>query len=194
MATVRSGIGDQVTDGSSEGLWMGSGVRSSTRTILLCSDWICRQTSAAGSPIPLPTDSTETGSEIYVHKSSFCRRSRDLYQAPISYAAKPKADKRDWLYVRAEVSERRLGISSIHLPCEVIRDYFYVSTRGQRWEHLTSLYEVLRITSAASLAELRVAFRLRQLELCAAGASNHDRAPLERAFNILAQPELRACY
>jgi hypothetical protein len=52
----------------------------------------------------------------------------------------------------------------------------------------------MRITPTASLAELRVAFSLRQLELRAAGASNRDSATLERAFNILAQPELRACY
>jgi len=143
---------------------------------------------------PLPTDSAEVGSEIYVHKTSFSGRSRDLYQAPIRYAAQPKADKRDRLYVRAEVSKGGMGISWIHLPCEVIRDYFYVSTRRQRWERQTSLYDVLRITSTASLAELRVAFRLRQLELRATATSNRGSATLERAFNILAQPELRASY
>ena len=143
---------------------------------------------------PLPTDSAETGSEVYVHKLSLSRRSRDLYQAPISYATQPKADKRDRLYVRAEVPKVGLGICSIHLPCEVIRDYFYVSTRGQRRERQTSLYDVLRITPTASLAELRVALKLRQLELRAAGASNRNSATFERAFNILAQPELRACY
>ena len=143
---------------------------------------------------PLPTDSAETGSEIYVHKSSFSRRSRDLYQAPISYAGKPKADKRDRLYVRVEISKGGLDVCSIHLPCEAIRDYFYVSTRRQRWEHQTSLYDLLRITPTASIAELRVAFRLRQLEVRAAVTRNRDSATLERAFNILAQPELRACY
>jgi curved DNA-binding protein CbpA len=143
---------------------------------------------------PLPTDSAETGSEVYVHKTSLSGRSRDLYQAPISYATQPKADKRDRFYVRAEVSKGGLGICSIHLPCEVIRDYFYVSARGQRRECQTSLYDVLRITPAASLAELRVAFRLRQLELRASATRNGDSATLERAFNILAQPELRACY
>jgi hypothetical protein len=143
---------------------------------------------------PLPTGSAGAGSEIYVHKTSFSGRTRDLYQAPISYAAQPKADKRDRLYVRAEVSQGGLGISCIHLPCEVVRDYFYGSTRRQRWERQTSLYDVLRITSTASLAELRVAFSLRQLEFRAAATSNCDSATLERAFNILAQPELRACY
>jgi curved DNA-binding protein CbpA len=143
---------------------------------------------------PVPSDSAEAGAEIYIRKSPSSRLGRDLYQAPISYAAQPKADKRDRLYVRAEVSKGGLGISSIHLPCEVIRDYFYVSTRRQRWERQTSLYDVLRITSTASLAELRVAFRLRQLEHRAAATPGRERATLERAFNILAQPELRACY
>ncbi|MGD0310698.1 MAG: hypothetical protein ABSC02_15600, partial [Acidobacteriota bacterium] len=76
----------------------------------------------------------------------------------------------------------------------MIRDYFYVSTRRQLWERQTSLYDVLRITSTASLAELRVAFSLRQLEIRAAGTSSRDNATLERAFNILAQTDLRACY
>jgi curved DNA-binding protein CbpA len=143
---------------------------------------------------PLPTDSAETGSEIYVHKTSLSGRRRDLYQAPISYATQPKADKRDRPYVRAEVSQCGLGIGSIHLPCEVIRGYFYVSTRGQRQERQTSLYDDLLINPSASLAELRVAFRLRQLELRASATRNGDSAALERAFNILAQPELRACY
>jgi hypothetical protein len=80
------------------------------------------------------------------------------------------------------------------LPCELIRDYFYVSTRRQRWERQTSLYDVLRITSTASLAELRIAFELRRLELRAAASRNGDTVIRERAFNILAQPELRACY
>jgi hypothetical protein len=143
---------------------------------------------------PVASVSAGGGTEIYIRKTSSSGRSRDLYQAPISYAAKPKADKRERLYVRAEVPTSRLGISSIHLPCEVVRDHFYVATRRQPWERQTSLYDAMRITPTASLAELRVAFRLRQLELRAAGASNRDSATLERAFNILAQPDLRACY
>jgi hypothetical protein len=143
---------------------------------------------------PLPIDSAEARTEIYIRRPSSSLRNRDLYQAPISSAAQPKADKRERLYVRAEVCASRLGISSIHLPCEVVRDYFYVATRHQPRERQSSLYDVLRITPTASLAELRVAFHLRQLELRAASASNRDSATLERAFNILAQPELRACY
>ena len=143
---------------------------------------------------PVPVVSTEAGTEIYVRKPSTPAGSRDLYQAPISYAAKPKSDKRDRLYVRAEVRPGGLGISSIHLPCGLVRGYFYVAERQLQWECQRSLYEVLRMIPSASLAELRIAFRLRQLELRTTGASNGVAATLERAFNILAQPELRACY
>ena len=110
------------------------------------------------------------------------------------YAAEPKADNRGQLYVRVEVSAGSLGISSIHVPCGVVRDYFYSPARGEPWMHQRSFYEVLRIIPAASPAELRLAFRLRQSELLAAGVSKRDLATLERAFNILANPELRPCY
>jgi len=143
---------------------------------------------------PLAVDSASAGTEIYVRKPSSSARASDLYQAPIRYAAQPKADKRGQLYVRTEVSYGRLGISSVHLPCGVLRDYFYVANRRQAWECQPSLYDILRTTPAATLAELRLAFKLRQLELRASGASYYDNAAVERAFNILAQPELRACY
>src|SRR5437667_11874674 len=143
---------------------------------------------------PLAIDRAGTGTELYIRKASPSGRSRDLYQAPMCYAAQPKADKRDKPYVRAEVSAGHLGICSIHLPCEALRDYFYVANRNQPWERQTSLYETLRINTTASLAELRLAFKLRRLELRAAGASKREHDAVERAFNILAQPELRACY
>jgi len=142
---------------------------------------------------PMAIDSPGARTEICILKAPSVGGDHDLYQAPISYAGQPKADKRGRLYVRVEVSRGRLGISSIHLPCDVVRDYFYSPARGEPWMHQPSFYDVLRITPSASLAELRLAFRLRQLELRAGGATKRDNATLERAFNILAQPELRCC-
>jgi hypothetical protein len=52
----------------------------------------------------------------------------------------------------------------------------------------------LRISQNASPAELRVAYKLRELELTSSGSLRTEHLALERAFNILAQPELRACY
>ena len=143
---------------------------------------------------PLALDSPGARTEICIRKAPSASGDHDLYQAPISYAGQPKADKRGQLYARVEVSTVSLGISSIHLPCDVVRDHFYSPARGEPWTHQPSFYDILRITPSASLAELRLAFRLRQLELRAGGESKRHYATLERAFNILAQPELRSCY
>ena len=43
-------------------------------------------------------------------------------------------------------------------------------------------------------SELRVAFKLRDLELQTPGVRRSQRVALERAFNIVGQPKLRACY
>src|SRR5438128_7573030 len=76
---------------------------------------------------PVMLDSADVGTEIYIRKTSPSARSRDVYQGHIGYAAQPKNDKRDQLYVRAEVPQGRLSISALYFPCEVLRDYFYVA-------------------------------------------------------------------
>ena len=123
-----------------------------------------------------------------------CTRNRCLYQVPIGYVSHPKQDKRNQHYVSAEVRRGSLGIGTIFLPCEVLREYFYRLPRtADRVDHPT-LYEVLRIPGSASPSELRVAFKLRDLELRTTGVRRGERVALERAFNVVGQPELRACY
>ena len=56
------------------------------------------------------------------------------------------------------------------------------------------MYEFLRVKPNASSTELRIGFRMRALELRAAYACTKDIAAIERAFNILARPDLRAYY
>ena len=143
---------------------------------------------------PIAFASPDARTEIYIHKNSASSRIRDVYQVPIGYAAQPKNDKREHLYVRAEIPHGNLGISALHFPCEVLRDYFYIANRHQPWDLQSTLYETLRIPSTASSAELRLAFKLRELEVRAEGAPKASFTAIERAFNILAQPELRACY
>jgi hypothetical protein len=72
-----------------------------------------------------------------------------------------------------------------------LRDYFYRLPSATGKNIQTTFYEILRIPANASPAELRVVFKLHMLEV--AGARSEQLA-LERAFNILGQPELRACY
>jgi hypothetical protein len=140
------------------------------------------------------TDSADASGEIYVRRATPSARNEDIYQARICCASQPKPDSRGQQYVRAEVTQGRFGISGLHLPCGVLRDYFYVADRHRTWDRQAPLYEILRVSSSASPTELRLAFRLRQLELNAEHAPKPHFSTLERAFNILAQPDLRACY
>jgi hypothetical protein len=143
---------------------------------------------------PLPNSSTATG-EILVSKNSLTGGSgRDVYQAPIGYVTQPKKDKRDEFFVATEVQPGNLGISSMFLPCKALREYFYripekVGSTGRR-----TLYDVLQVPCTASPGELRVAFRLRQLELEVNHCPRSEYVLQERAFNLLGDPGLRACY
>ncbi len=101
--------------------------------------------------------------------------SRYIYQAPIGYVSQPKQDKRNQYFVSAEVRGGSLAIRTGFLPCEVLREYFYrLPPTADRIDHPT-LYEVLRIPASASPSELRIAFKLRDLELQTAGAARSQR-------------------
>jgi hypothetical protein len=143
---------------------------------------------------PLEHEATDAGTQIYIRKTHPEERRWDVFQAGIGYTAQPRKDKRNNLFVSAEVPDSQLGISAISLRCEALRDYFYVGNCRRGWDRQSSFYELLRVNPKASPTELRLAFKLRTLELSTAHASTGDLRALNRAFNILARPELRACY
>ena len=142
----------------------------------------------------LEIEAADLNTEIYIRKTYPGVKRRDLFQTRIGYASQPRKNKRNNLFVSAEVLNPRLGISAIYLPTEALRDYFYVGNRHRAWDRQPYLYELLRVNRNASPAELRLAFKLRTLELRTAQAPRSNLTPLERAFNILARSELRACY
>lgn len=142
---------------------------------------------------PLPSEGCGIRTEILVRRGPNSRR-KDLYQAPIGYVVRPKEDRRGQSYSLAEVRRGSIGISAVRLNCDIIRDYFYVAAFSRRAKEQTNFYEVLKTTQTASLAELRLAYKIRDLELRAAQADLLELKLAERAFNILAEPELRACY
>ncbi len=149
----------------------------------------------AGDEIAAPLGGAEpVGTELYVRKTAGSRSLRDLYQAPVGYVTQPREDKRKELFVTAEVRGSRLGIAAVHIPCPAVRDYFYTADRHRDWGTQRPLYEVVGMPPAADPAELRLSFRIRQMELQARAATPTSHRELERAYNILAQPELRACY
>lgn len=123
------------------------------------------------------------------------RTARDcLYQTLIGYVARPKTNRLQHLFASAAVSDSRLGLTCLHLPCAAIKSYFYSGNRGRDTASQASLYDLLRVRSNASPKELRLAWKLRELELLSIGAPSAHRAALTRVFNILSVPELRACY
>src|SRR5271166_2610843 len=164
------------------------------QTKLLLSRFLAKSV-AVGDEITFPIPAPDAvGSEILVTKNATPGPSRYIYHAPIGYVSRPKQDKRNEYFVSAEVRVGSLGISTVFLPCEALREYFYrLPHTADSVDHPT-LYEVLRIPASASPPELRVAFKLRDLELRTAGAPHRERVALERAFNIVGHPELRACY
>ncbi|MGH9353253.1 MAG: hypothetical protein ACRD2G_14020, partial [Terriglobia bacterium] len=149
----------------------------------------------AGDEILAPLGSSESaGTEIYVRKIPGSRPLHDLYQAPVGHVTQPKEDKRKELFVTAQVRGGRLGIKAVHIPCSAMRDYFYVADRHRGWEKQRSLFDVVGMPPSAGPAELRLSFKVRQMELQACGAASKAKQDLERAYNVLAQPEVRACY
>lgn len=142
---------------------------------------------------PLPNEGSDVRTEILIRKAPNSKV-RAVYLAPISYVTKPKEDRRGQLYSLAEVRGRAVGISAVRLSCDVIRDYFYVTRTSRRGHEQRNFYQILKTTPIASLAELRLAYKLRDLELRATRANPSELKAIERALNILAEPELRACY
>jgi len=93
--------------------------------------------------VPASTGTTTADAEVYIRKPSL-RRS-DVYQVKAGYAALPKLDKREEPFVRVQVAEGQLGINAIHIPCPVIRDYFFAANRRASWPSQPTFYYVLRL-------------------------------------------------
>jgi hypothetical protein len=144
--------------------------------------------------VPANFASADAATEVYVRAVAPRDQRRDCFLAEVGYITRPRKDKRNDLFVSAAVCGRYLGISVIHIRCDLVRDYFYVGNRQCDWDRQPSLYELLRVDPKVSPTDLRLAFRVRDLELRTIRAPVHDIRSLERAFNILAFPELRDCY
>jgi hypothetical protein len=142
---------------------------------------------------PIPPGNV-AGAEIMLMKGDFPGAQRCIYLVPIEHATQPKLDKRDQSFVSVQVRSGTMGISSVFLPCETVREYFYGLGDSKNGPVCASLYQTLRIGPSASPAEIRVAFKLRALELNTIGAARAEHVKLERAFNILGYPELKAHY
>jgi hypothetical protein len=97
-------------------------------------------------------------------------------------------------YLQAEVREHALGVARIRLSSEAVSRYFYrISPQGGSLATpRPDFYQLLGIPRTASASELRLAYKIRLIEIDKDDSG--ARAAAERAFNILAHPEFRACY
>jgi hypothetical protein len=141
----------------------------------------------------LSADAVDSAAELNVIRRPGMG-AREFYHGAIDYAAAPKADKRGQWFVSAAVRGPGLGLRSIFLPCSVLSQYFYRIAGNDGDPPSSTFYDLLHISPTASYSELRVGFQLRQLELRQAGVAPAELAALERAFNIVGEPELRAVY
>jgi hypothetical protein len=132
--------------------------------------------------------------ECLATQNGLRQKARQLYFGRICYAAQPKADKRNEYFVRAEVFESAFGIRSLYLPNSAVRDYFYFCTPTPSGKRPPTLYEVLRTRPAATPADLRLSYRICRLEEESDSAAKPKARRAERAFNLLAHPDLRSCY
>lgn len=115
------------------------------------------------------------------------QRSSTLY-ASISHVSEPKQSKRGEWFVRAELAGSESPLTAVLVCGDALRRYFYLMESNE------TLYGVLGCSPDASTGTLRTAWRIRKLELQAFGNAGPEARRVERAFNILAQPQLRRCY
>ncbi|MCC6396661.1 MAG: J domain-containing protein, partial [Bacteroidetes bacterium] len=115
------------------------------------------------------------------------QRSSTLY-ASISHVSEPKQSKRGEWFVRAELAGSECPLTALLVSGDALRRYFYMMEPDE------SHYSVLGCTPDTQPDALRIAWRLRNLELQACSKGRPEYARVERAFNILAHPDLRRCY
>jgi hypothetical protein len=105
---------------------------------------------------------------------------------------RPKeSEKRAGFFVRTELPKCSTDPTGLLLSGDAIRRYFYLLDDGQR---TPNLYSLLQAPESAACADLRVAWRVRLLEFSLRPAKAAERTRAERAFNVLAHPDLRTCY
>lgn len=114
---------------------------------------------------------------------------RPLLHVEIGYAGLPKPDKSGESLIRIEL-RRSKRIKAMFLSASAVRRYFYLLDRDEP----QSLYSILSAPETAVLDQLRIAWRIRSLELRAADLEARCLPLVERAFNILAHTDLRRCY
>ena len=116
------------------------------------------------------------------------QRGDDLLYARLSLVTRPKEGSGGGWFVRAQLIDGS-PLRSVIIQGEAVTRYFY-NSQPDRSE---TLYSTLGVNPNCSPSSLRLAWRIRTAETMAA-ENDALRRGCERAFNILANHDLRACY
>ena len=138
----------------------------------------------------LTTDHEGNPIDILVDQSVHQQQTSHLLCASIGHVV-AGINARQKAFVQAKLSNSdRLQVLSI--PADAIRSYFFGFDDLD--DHIETLYEVLNVDQKVKTSDLRIAWRLRRAELSIGKCTISQKRRAERAFNILALPELRNVY
>lgn len=116
----------------------------------------------------------------------------DLAQIPIVAARRPKQNRNGRGFVMLDAPGAQHGIEKVLVTTTQIRDYFFAPDRSLRWTEQPSWFDVLGVRETSTPAEIRLAYRVRTLELKAGlrPSTGLTQAQLARGLQILMDPEL----
>lgn len=133
----------------------------------------------------------EGGTEVLVERRISASRTIQMLYATVGHFGQPKGNHSADTFLRADLPKCSTGPRSLLLSGDAVRQYFY---RLEPGGPSNSLYGTLGVCQTASPSDLRLAWRVRSLALGVIPTNNTERARIERAFNLLAHPDLRKCY
>jgi hypothetical protein len=120
----------------------------------------------------------------------------DLAQIPTVAACPPKQNRHGRGFVMLDAAGAQHGIEKVLVTTRQIRDYFFSPDRSTAWAVQPSWFDVLGVRESSTPAEIRLAYRVRTLELKAGPSDSTYVTPaqLARGLQILTDPELRRDY
>jgi hypothetical protein len=130
------------------------------------------------------------GSVWIVRQPESAQRTQSTLYAPFGLIFQPKriAESSDW-FIEAGV-QGESNLKRIVLSADAVRKHFYPGSGSDARE---SLYEILTVDETSNLAGLRLAWRVKTVAARLSGAVE-IKVKAERAFNLLANPEVRSAY
>jgi hypothetical protein len=134
-------------------------------------------------------DPTSTAPTLLVQRPRATRTTEMLFTAVGRASTIPR--EKAGHFIELEVPHSSL-VEKLYISSAEIRHHFFaLAGEDSPPDHL---YEALSTHSSATLTDLRLAWRLKSIELALSSNQRIAKSHIERAFNILANPALKECY